>query len=257
MTFLLLQLSDPHLGADWTGAEGSLPGPRLGRAVEAVLAMADQPDALIVSGDLTQNGTPEEYAAVRELLEPLGLEPYVIPGNHDVRRPLRAAFGLPGSGGEPVSYAVDLGPLRLIALDSTIVDGEAGALDEGRLEWLDAELGEAPRRPTVIAMHHPPLLTAIPGFDDIALVGAAREGLAEVLGRHPQVLRIIAGHVHRTIVGELAGRPVVTVPSTYLQGELLFGGDRLGMLDDPPAFAIHAFAEDGTLTSHLQTYSTG
>jgi len=254
MTFLLLQISDTHLGADWADAGGPQPGPRLRRAVEAVLEMADRPDALVVTGDLTENGAPEEYAEVRNLLEPLGLEPHVIPGNHDVRGPLREAFGLPGSGDEPVGYSVDLGPLRLVALDSTIVDGEAGALDEGRLEWLDAELAAAARAPTVLAMHHPPLSTSIPALDDVALARGAREGLAEVLERHPQVTRIIAGHVHRAIACELAGRPVVTTPSTYLQAELVFGADRLEMRDQPPGFAIHALAEDGTLTSHLQTY---
>jgi Icc protein len=254
MTFILLQLSDPHIGADWGGADGPQPVASLRRAVEAVLALPDKPDALVVSGDLTDNGAPEEYATLRGLLEPLGLEPHVIPGNHDVRAPLREAFGLAGSGGEHVSYPVDLGPLRLIALDSTIPGGEAGALDEGRLEWLDAELGRAPEQPTVIAMHHPPLLTAIPAFDEIALSAAGREGLAALLGRHPQVVRIVAGHVHRMIVAELAGRAVVSAPSTYLQGELIFGADHLGMRNDPPGFAVHAL-HDGALTSHLQTFA--
>ena len=252
MTFLLLQLSDPHIGADWGGTDGPQPPASLSRAVDAVLALSDRPDALLVSGDLADNGTAEEYATVRELLEPLGLEPHVIPGNHDLRAPLREAFGLAGSGDEHVSYAVDLGPLRLIAVDSTIPGGEAGALDEGRLEWLETELERAPQQPTVIAMHHPPFLTAIPAFDEFGLAAAGREGLAALLARHPQVLRILAGHVHRPIVAELAGRPVVTAPSTYMQAELRFGAAALGMRNDPPGFAIHAL-DEGALTSHLQT----
>jgi Icc protein len=253
MTFSLLQLSDPHIGADWAGADGPQPAERLRGAVAAVLALPDRPDALLVTGDLTDNGAPEEYATVRELLEPLGLEPHVVPGNHDARAPLRAAFGLPGVAEEHCSHAADLGPLRLIALDSIIPGGEAGALDEGRLEWLDAELARAPEQPTVIALHHPPLLTAIPAFDAIGLASADRQALGAMLGRHPQVARIVAGHVHRIIVDGLGGVPVLTAPSTYLQAELILGADDLEMCDDPPGFALHVLGDDGGLASHFQS----
>jgi len=56
--FLLLQISDTHLGADWKGAE---PDECLLRAVEAILDLPQRADALVISGDLTQNGAPEEY----------------------------------------------------------------------------------------------------------------------------------------------------------------------------------------------------
>lgn len=247
--FLLLQISDTHLGADWHGVD---PDECLLRAVEAILDLPQRPDALVVSGDLTQNGTLEEYARVRELVAPLDLEPHVLPGNHDLRGPLREAFGLPGEGEEPASHAVDLGPLRLVCLDSTIPGGEGGALDEGRIEWLDGVLGEEPDQPTVVAMHHPPLSTAIPTFDSIGLAPEWRMELAEVLARHPQVARVIAGHVHRVIVSDLAGRAVISVPSTYLQAKLTFTRAPIEMAPDAPGFAIHAL-RDGALTSHVQT----
>ncbi len=247
--FLLLQISDTHLGADWHGVE---PDECLLRAVEAILDLPQRPDALVISGDLTQNGTAEEYARVRELVAPLDLEPHVLPGNHDLRGPLRKAFGLPGEGEEHASHAVDLGPLRLVCLDSTIPGGEAGALDEGRIEWLDRVLGEEPEKPTVVAMHHPPLSTAIPTFDAIGLAPEWRAELAGVLARHPQVARVIAGHVHRVIVTELAGRAVLSVPSTYLQALLKFTPAPIEMVPDPAGFAIHAL-RGGALTSHVQT----
>src|ERR1700712_1232147 len=129
--FLLLQISDTHLGADWKGVE---PDECLLRAVEATLELPQRADALVISGDLTQNGTLEEYARVRELVAPLDLEPHVLPGNHDLRGPLREAFGLPGEGDEHASHAVDLGPLRLVCLDSIIPGTQAGSLDGGGAE---------------------------------------------------------------------------------------------------------------------------
>jgi 3',5'-cyclic AMP phosphodiesterase CpdA len=246
--FLLAQISDPHIGADWHGAD---PDEGLLRAVEAILSLPDRPDALLVSGDLTDNGAAEEYQRVRELLAPLDLEPHVMPGNHDLRGPLREAFGLPGAGDEPVSYAVDLGPLRLVCLDSTIPGAEGGSLDGGRIEWLDATLAGDPGSPTVLALHHPPLRTQIPTFERIGLAAESREALAAVLARHPQVTRIVAGHVHRSIIAELAGRAVVAVPSTYLQAALDFTAPKLTMCADPPGFAIHALRA-GALATHLQ-----
>ena len=69
----------------------------------------------------------------------------------------------------------------------------AGALDEGRIEWLEATLAEEREKPTVLAMHHPPLITAIPSFDAIGLAPEWRQALAEVLARHPQVARGVVG----------------------------------------------------------------
>src|ERR1700710_2607446 len=189
--FLLLQISDTHLGADWKGVE---PDECLWRAVEAVLELPQRADALVVSGDLTQNGTAEEYARVRELVAPLDLEPHVLPGNHDRRGPLREAFGLPGEGDAHVSYAVDLGPLRLVCLDSIVPGIDGGALDEGRTRWLDRTLGGEAAKPPVLAMPPPPLVTGVPSFDEIGLAAEWRAELATVLARHPQVARVIAGH---------------------------------------------------------------
>jgi Icc protein len=246
--FLLLQISDPHIGAGWEGAD---PDECLLRAVEAILSLPDRPDALLVSGDLADNGAPEEYRRLRDLLAPLDLEPQVLPGNHDLRAPLREAFGLPGEGAEPLSHVVELGPLRLVCLDSTIPGAEGGSLDGGRIEWLEAALAADGETPTVVALHHPPLRTEIPTFERIGLAPESREALAAVLARHPQVLRVVAGHVHRAIVAELAGRAVVTVPSTYMQAALDFTSPKLTMRPDPPGFAVHALRE-GSLATHLQ-----
>lgn len=247
MPFLLVQLSDSHLGSPPSEHD---PVACLRAAVDAVLALPDRPDALLVSGDLADDGSARSYETVRELLQPLGLTPHVLPGNHDERAALRGAFGLPGSGEEPIQHSVDLGPLRLVALDTVRPGEDRGELDPARLRWLDAELRQAPEQPTVLAMHHPPLHTAIPPFDAICLTPAERSQLAAVLGRHPQVLRIVAGHVHRTMVAELAGRAVVTAPSTYRQARLDFGSPELALNHDPPGFAVHAL-DAGVLTTHI------
>ena len=211
------------------------------------------PDAVLVSGDLADHAADAEYELVRELLAPLRAPLYVLPGNHDDRRALHRHFGVPGADGEPVQYAVDLGPLRLVVLDTTRPGEDPGSLDAERLAWLDAALAAAPEVPTLLAMHHPPISTGIPIWDELGLPAADRWALAEVVGLHQQVRRLAAGHVHRTITSELAGRPVLTVSSTYVQAVLDFTAEDVKLASEPAGFAVHAVV-DGELISHVQPF---
>ncbi len=109
-----------------------------------------------------------------------------------------------------------------------------------------------PDRPTLVAMHHPPFLTGMPAFDRIGLPDPDRRALSAVIERHPQVHKIVAGHIHRTSVGAIAGRPALTVPGTYAKALLRLDADRLEFVAEPPTFAVH-LASDGELTTHVES----
>jgi 3',5'-cyclic AMP phosphodiesterase CpdA len=91
---------------------------------------------------------------------------YVVPGNHDEREALRQAFAgrgyLPASG--RLDYVVELGLLRVVALDTNVPGRAGGRLGKEGLDWLDATLAQAPDRPTVIMQHHPPMPTGSPSW---------------------------------------------------------------------------------------------
>jgi 3',5'-cyclic AMP phosphodiesterase CpdA len=244
--FLIAQLTDPHIGAEWIAPD---PAALLSAAVAALGRFG--PDVVIVSGDLVENAEDDEYEQVQEALGPLDVPVYVLPGNHDDRDTLHRHFDVPGEGGEPVQYAVELGPLRLIVVDSTVPGHEHGELDAERLAWLEGELAAAPERPTLVAMHHPPLCTAAPAIDSIALHADGRRALGDVLARHPQVLKVIAGHVHRTVGSQIGGRPVLAIPSTYAELCLDFEASKLKTIDDGRGYALHTLV-DGKLVSHVQ-----
>jgi Icc protein len=248
--FILIQISDLHIGAEWTGAD---PREALAKAIAAVAAFPDRPDAVLVSGDLTEHGGEAEYELAAELLAGLPAPFHVLPGNHDRRAPLRRAFGLAGAGEEPIQYAVDLGPLRLLALDSLRPGRDRGGLDERRLAWLESELRREPGRPALIAVHHPPLRLGIRVWDEIGLDAEGCAGLERVVAANPQVLGIVSGHVHRALVGQVGGRPALAVPSVYAQARLDFGLRKIELCADPPAFAVHTLL-DGRLVSHIQPF---
>jgi Calcineurin-like phosphoesterase len=128
--FVLVQLSDPHIGAAWGDAD---PVSMYTAAVDAVRSLRLRPDALLVSGDLADTASDVEYQALRELTEPLDVPVYVVAGNHDDRQALHRHFGVPGANGEPVQYSVDLGPARLLVLDSKREGADSGELDADRL----------------------------------------------------------------------------------------------------------------------------
>jgi 3',5'-cyclic-AMP phosphodiesterase len=224
---------------------------RLAAAVDSVRAVCPQPDAVLVSGDLADHATVEEYEHVRELLAPLNAPLYMLPGNHDDRGALRRQFDVPGAAAGPVRYSVDLGPLRLVVLDTTRPGEDPGELDAAQLAWLDAELAAAPTRLTMLAMHHPPLVTGIPVWDELGLRRADQDALGDVIERHLQVRRLVSGHAHRTMTGELAGRSVLTVPSTYVQARLDFTLQEIELAAEPAGFAVHTVV-DGELISHIQ-----
>jgi len=241
-----VQITDPHIGARWstTAASGlaaavSAAGDILGRA----------PDAAIVTGDIASTPADGEYAEARRLLDGLNAPVYPVPGNHDDRAALRRHFDVAGDG--PVSHAVDLGPLRLVALDTTRPGSDGGELDAARLDWLEQTLAADESTPTLLGMHHPPLVTGIPAMDAIGIADDERLALAEIVTRHPQVQVIACGHVHRAIVGAIGGATVLAIPSTDEQLALRFAPGDLQFVREPPCIAFHVLL-DGRIVSHIQ-----
>jgi 3',5'-cyclic-AMP phosphodiesterase len=202
-------------------------------------------DALLVTGDLADHGAAAEYETVHGLLAPLGLPLYVLPGNHDDRAALRGCFDVPGEGAAPVQYAVDIGGLRLVVLDTQRPGHDDGELDGGRLAFAEEAL--AGDTPTLLAMHHPPATTGVAGWDDVGLAAAGRERLAAAVAGSA-VSGIVAGHLHCTVTARLAGRPVLTIPSTYVQARPV--GGEIEFYAGPSAFAVHRLA-GGELASYL------
>ena len=258
MTVLLAQISDMHITPPGSQLYGRIDTAAfLARAVAHLSGLDPRPDAVIATGDLVDRGSVEEYRHLRDLLAPLGLPVYLIPGNHDRRDSLRAVFGdqawMPDSGF--VQYAVEAGPLRLVGLD-TLVEGKGyGALCGERLDWLEARLGESDR-PTIVFMHHPPFACGIHAFDTMRL-NEGEERLAEIVGRHRHVERVLCGHVHRAIQRRWAGTLAAVAPSTAHQGTLdLRDGAPLSLTMEPPGVMLHFWTPQMGLVSHTSAVGT-
>jgi 3',5'-cyclic AMP phosphodiesterase CpdA len=248
---MIVQLSDPHVVAPGRRLDGAVDTPALlAQAVASAAAL--RPAAVVLTGDLAERGAAVEYAHLRRLLAPLPCPVWLMPGNHDDRDALRAAFPDHDELGRcgPVLWAREAAGLRVVALDSTVQRQPHGALDAERLDWLARTLDAAPTVPTLLAMHHPPYACGVAFMDAMGLREGA-EALDALLRRHPQVERLVCGHLHRATLRRFGGTLAMSVPSTAHQIALdLRPGAPGAWRAEPPGFALH-LRHDGALVTHF------
>jgi 3',5'-cyclic AMP phosphodiesterase CpdA len=183
----------------------------LAETVSEINAMRPTPDAVLITGDLVEHPGPVTYSHFRELIEPLGMPVYLMPGNHDDPEIMWGYFRdtpmFPGKAPH-FQYAIDDFPFRILMLNSHYDDSELPFFGPRRLQWLDDELAKSDK-PTLIAIHHPPMKTGI-GFID--MVGQQWYlDLGGVLERYSHVLKVICGHGHIDLIGRLGNVPVQMV----------------------------------------------
>ncbi len=249
----IVQLTDLHIREPGRLAYGRInTAPYLVEAVASVKRLRQAPDAVVITGDLTDFGRAAEYEHLARLLAPLELPVYLLPGNHDERAQLRRSF--PDhtylGDGEFVQYSVRIGSLRLLTLDTVVPMQSHGALCAQRLEWLERELELHRDEPVIIAMHHPPFRTLIGHMDKIGLLEGTG-ALERIVSRHPNVQRVICGHLHRPIDVRFGGTIASTAPAPAHQVCLDLAPDAASQwMLEPGGFGVHAW--DGQrLVSHL------
>ncbi|WP_333824986.1 phosphodiesterase [Pinisolibacter sp.] len=220
------------------------------RAIDALLALEPRPDAVVITGDLTDCGLVEEYEVLAAQLARLPMPVHLVLGNHDRREAFHAVFG-EAEGAAPgfTGFDVAVAGVRVIGIDTVVPGASFGMLCDARLDDLEARLAARPEVPTLVAMHHPPAACGIGHMDRIALMDGA-ERLAEIIARHPNVERMLAGHHHRPIQSRFAGTILQVAPSVAHQVVLdlsQYGPPAFVM--EPAAYLVHALV-DGAVVSH-------
>jgi Icc protein len=217
----LIQITDCHLHAD--------PDARCRtgiayRQLEVVVAAASRlyPNLVLVTGDISEDESPESYALAEQALSRFDCPWHWLAGNHDVPATLAAC--------RPQPEAIDAGRWRLLLVDTYWEGHDGGQLTDATLAALGEALAQHPERPTLLIMHHPPVAVGSAWLDEIGLRDA--DALAALLCGQSQVRGILCGHIHQAFAGHLETEsgevPVYGCPSTsdqFLRGSDDFAVD--------------------------------
>lgn len=211
---LLIQITDTHIVAPGKVLYGDIDtGLHLREVVRTINAMRPEPAGVMFTGDLVETGDAVSYEHFLELIKPLKIPAWVIPGNHDDPQIMLEVFA--GTGCFPATqhdfqYAIDDLPFRILALNSHCSGTELPGYNSQRLSWLKDQLNHSDK-PTLIAIHHPPMKTGIELVD----MGGSDwyQGLKSLLAEHPQVKLVICGHCHTDLCGRIGQVPVYMAPA--------------------------------------------
>ena len=244
-----LQISDTHIVKPGSlvseRLETSGPLKRLALRIAELQFEVGPLDGIVVTGDVSDDGTAESYALFKSILKPLDLPIFCIPGNHDVRVPFRDAFEradyLPKTG--RLDWRHKLGAIQIIGLD-TLIEGQGGGeLEQGSLEFLKESLADLEKAPVVVMLHHPPFKSGMAFMDSIGLQRGT-EQLSEVLTAYQGEILVLCGHIHRNISTRLAGHTVISAPSVC--SSFLFNTHHdapIGFLKQEGGALLHQWAD--------------
>jgi len=265
-TLRILHLSDTHLTGDGALHQGSVD---TAAALDSVLARIDGVPGIglvVVSGDVSEDGSPESYAALVERVggwaERHGAALVVVPGNHDLREGFRQVLTnghVLGEGGRPLMHTMEYHPptvpvwgqslvagRRIVTVDTSVPGAGYGEISAASLERLRAALdGEHAPHGTVVVLHHPPL--PAPTALHAALQLRNPEALADVI-RGSDVRVVLAGHYHHHFAGALAGVPVLVAPGVANDTDVTGPYDEEAAYVDAGALVVDV-AEDGSVWS--------
>lgn len=255
---LIAQITDIHIGFAPQEQPEELNYTRFRATLARILDGPNQPDMMVISGDITDKGDSESFAKTAALLADCPFPIWPMVGNHDSRSGLLSAFNQVQSEDGFIHYVVEQDGLRIIMLDTLEKGRHGGAFCEKRADWLSARLDEKPDMPVLIFMHHPPIVAGIDWMDpDPREPWIAR--LAGVLdGRASQIKAIHCGHLHRPISTSFCGIPLCVTPSVAplvtmdlrpIDSDV---PDARDLIDtEPPTYAIHRW-DGANLVTHYE-----
>lgn len=208
-------MSDPHFCAEGI-VQGHNPRQRISAAVEHINAHHSDNDYCIISGDLVNRGTREDYLALKRHLDFLQIPYLVMAGNHDDRALLKSVFQMPEDCmSDFVQFAIQTSEGRILCLDTQKSGCDGGEFCPIRAKWLDTTLEKSGDIPVFIFMHHPPMALGLPMQDTDRMESG--EEFLDLLRAHSNVRHLFIGHVHRPICGTINGIPYATMRSVLYQ----------------------------------------
>ncbi len=194
--FTFLQVSDSHIGF----AKPANPDARATyrEAVAKIKAMADKPDFIIHTGDVSQLSKDVEFDDADQILGEAGITTFHVPGEHDLldEGQGKAFLDRYGKGSKGDGwYSFDHSGVHFVALINVkqLNAGGSGHLGEDQIAWLKTDLAGRSASQPIVVFTHVPLWALYPqwgwGTDDA-------EPAMALLRRFGSVT-VLNGHIHQ------------------------------------------------------------
>jgi len=194
---LIAQITDLHIGFDGPDKPDKNTG-RFKDVIAHIDALSVKPDLILITGDLVETGHNWAYGRLKDLLHPFNIPCYFAMGNHDDRLAFEKVFETGLFQSKFLNYTIENFDLRIIVLDTLEPGRHGGAFCEERAAWLAEQLEEDSKRPTVIALHHPPIDTGI-GWMTISPEADWVKRFRQTISPYNNIVQILTGHIHRNI----------------------------------------------------------
>ncbi len=211
----IIQISDTHLFGDKSRRiNGFNSYSNLNKILSHIKTTFEKADCLMVTGDLSQDGTFESYQHIANLLNKIGIKYYLMPGNHDDVESINKVFDFKWII-DNVDYSIELGDYLLCCIDSTLYQRDEGAFSEEQLIRFENRLKKNKDKHTIVFMHHHPLKSISPWMDGMMLINY--EKFNSVIEKYPQIQAVLYGHIHQVFESNINGTFYGSVPSTAYQ----------------------------------------
>jgi Icc protein len=208
MALRIIQISDCHVSAD---PDALYRGQSADANIQKIVHLATQwnPALVLLTGDVSEDGSRESYEYTSGLLAQIGVPVLALPGNHDDLEVMSRYFRLGPWEGPHVTEAENW---QLVLLDSTGPGRISGCFSASSLQRIQASLHDNGRRHTLVALHHQPVPVGATWIDRYMLESPAR--FFEVIDQSPRVRCISWGHVHHGFQVQRNGVTLLGAPST-------------------------------------------
>ena len=248
---LAAQITDTHLFAEFDRTWKGLSTARtLKTVLQHLQQIQPQPDVLMLTGDLSQDETPQSYELLASLISPLKIPAYWIPGNHDNVSVMQQILNKPFLSPEK---SFQVGNWQFLLLSSVEAGCDGGRLSPESLDWLDTQLQQTGDRPVIIALHHHALPIDCQIMDGMMLHNA--DEFLAIVDRHPQIKIVLCGHIHQEFHQQRGSVTYLGTPSTCIQ--LLPKSHPIILDDIPPGFRLIELAIDGNWNTKVERVSPG
>lgn len=249
-TLRLVQISDTHLHGS---AAGQLLGIKTQESLQLVLEKVGQEqgqiDAILVTGDLSQDDSVASYQYLQQALASFACPAFWLNGNHDnVAVMQQVAANTPA-----LQQVVRSTHWQVILLNSQVEGAVFGYLDAMQLQLLDQALQQRPDLHTLVCLHHHPVPMGSAWIDNIGLQNA--DALTAVIASYPQVRAVLWGHVHQESDRTVDGVRYLSSPSTCVQ--FLPGSTDFALDQQAPGYRWLNLHADGSIDTGVSRVAAG